>query len=415
MAHGSCRAFRGYVNKVWDIESRLNALKDSRTNPKVPQGAVLNTWYWSFVRRVKSTEQLGKLLADKRWRRRIGLRDEDGGSPDTAAQVLDQLVLDEINELALEQFFVARRAGVLKDGGPYGLRCAIVDMNELYCSEKIHCDQCLVRHKDIGQGVDRHTVKEYHHDAVALVWAGSDIAWPINWEMLRPGEGELTATLRLLTRLLPKLSKTLDLVMGDALYCCRPFFELVHQYGIGALAISSGTTEMDEEMDLLVRSEPPKVGTNHVATWVMESEAWEHNVGCKLRVMHYENRAASKSYLHKRKQLRVVTTVKVDILPSGQGWQVGCCRWVIENGTFNILTRDYHLEHNYHHTTTAIATLLVLRSLAYCMTQAYRRFAQARAKNASSSFFDWWEAVLVEDWFRYLDAALNEPAFVPSG
>jgi len=415
MAHGSCRAFRGYVNKVWEVETRLGALTDSRIDPVVPQGAMLNTWFWSFARRVKSTEQVGKLLKDKRWRRRMGLRDEDGGSPDTAAEVLDQLLLDEINELALEQFFVARRAGILKDDGPYGLRCAIVDMNELYCSERIHCDQCLVRHKDVGQGVNRHTIVEYHHDAVALVWAGSKMAWPVNWELLRPGEGELTAALRLLRRLLPKLGKTLDLVLGDALYCCRPFFQLVHGYGIGALAVSSGTTEMDEEMDLLARSEQPKVGANHVAHWAMESEAWQRDVGCKLRVTHYENRAASKSYRHKRKQLRLMTTSKIDVLPSGQGWQVGRCRWAIENGTFNILTRDYNLEHNYHHTTTAIAMLLVLRALAYCTTQAYRLFAQARSKNAPDSFLDWWQEVLNQDWVRYLDAALSEPAPMASG
>jgi len=59
----------------------------------------------------------------------------------------------------------------------------------------------------------------------------------------------------------------------------------------------------------------------------------------------------------------------------GQGWKVGRCRWRIENGTFNILTRDYALEHNYRHSPAAIVALLVLRSLAYCLAMAYRRFA----------------------------------------
>ncbi len=63
---------------------------------------------------------------------------------------------------------------------------------------------------------------------------------------MAPGEGELTAALRLLTRLLPKLKKSIDLVLGDALYCCRPYLKLAYDHGVGALAISSGVTEMDE-------------------------------------------------------------------------------------------------------------------------------------------------------------------------
>ena len=319
---------------------------------------------------------------------------------------MDKLSIDELNELLLDIFFVARRAGILKDDGPYGLKCSIVDLNELFASEKVHCKDCQVREKEVvGADAKKRKVTEYFHQAVALVWAGGELAWPINWELLAPGEGELTAAYRLLARLLPRLRASLDLVMGDALYCCRPFFKLVRDAGLVGLAIASGQTEMDEEMTLLHQSEAPTKQEGDIVRWEMESEAWEKDVGCKLRVVHYERRYEAKPWKHERRQLRLVMTAPVAVIPSGQGWKVGRCRWKIENGTFNILTRDYSLEHNYRHSTAAIAALLVLRSLACCLTAAYRRHATARTKSVPGPL-SWFELVFIEDWVRYLDGAL---------
>src|SRR5215469_11514247 len=90
-----------------------------------------------------------------------------------------------------------------------------------------------------------------------------------------PGEGELTAAMRLLERLLPRLRKSLDLIVGDALYGCRPFFQTVCGAGLEGLALSSGGTEMDEEIDWLRKTDPPRLVPGvDVAVWEMESEAW---------------------------------------------------------------------------------------------------------------------------------------------
>lgn len=414
MAFGSVVAARKYVNKLFDLEAKLGRLTDGRRSPTVPLAPVMTTWFWAMVKRLKSTERVGVLLGDKRWRRILGLESEDGGSPDTAGRVLAELSIDELNEFLLDAFFTARRAGILKDDGPYGLKCAIVDLNELFTSEKVHCKDCQVREKEVlGPDGEKHKVTEYFHQAVALVWAGGELAWPINWELLAPGEGELTAAFRLLKRLLPKLRGSLDLVMGDALYCCRPFFKLVRGAGLDGLAIASGQTEMDEELTLLRQSEAPTKQEGGLVRWELESEAWEKDVGCKLRVIHYERRYEAKPWKHERRHLRLVMSAPVAVVPSGQGWRVGRCRWKIENGTFNILTRDYSLEHNYRHSPAAIVALLVLRSLAFCITMAYRHHATARSKKAPK-LLDWFERVFIEDWVRFLDGALA-PADPRSG
>ena len=324
--------------------------------------------------------------------------------------------MEEWNEMMLEDFFIARRAGILTDDGLYGKRCAAVDLNELFKSEKVHCEQCQVREKTVQDGKgEKRTVREYYHQAVALSWMNGQIPFVLGWEVLAPGEGELTAALRLLERLLPRLRKSLDLVLGDALYCCRPFFKTVCGAGLQALAISSRNTEMDEEIELLKKTDPPRtVPGLEVAVWEMESEAWQQDLKRKLRVIHCERRYEAPSWKHERRELRVVTSVPVEILPAGQGWKVGRSRWRIENGTFNRLTRDHSLTHNYHHSVPAIAGLLAMRSFACFLAQAYWSNATARSKSAPQRFVQWFQQVVLEDWVHYLDRALTQPDH-PSG
>lgn len=416
MAYGSMRQMRSYADRVFDREGRLGRLTDGRVDPLIPLGAVLSTWQWGLVRRTPSTEQIGELLSDPRWRARLGLKREQGGSPDRAAQILDGLPKEEWNEVLLEDFFLARRAGILTENGLYGKRCAALDLNELFKSEKIHCDQCQIREKTVlDERGEKRIVREYYHQAVALTWVNGQVPFVIGWELVAPGEGELTTALRLLERLLPRLRKSLDLVLGDALYCCRPFFKTVCGAGLEGLALSSRATEMDEEIDLLMKTDPPRlVPGAEVAVWEMESEAWSQDLKRKLRIIHCERRYEAPAWKHERQQLRVVTSIPIEILPAGQGWKVGRSRWKIENGTFNVLTRDYSLTHNYHHTVAAIVALLVMRSFACFLVQAYWNYATARSRHAPPRFLRWFQQVVLEDWVRYLDSALTQPD-QPSG
>src|SRR5437667_11819850 len=84
-------------------------------------------------------------------------------------------------------------------------------------------------------------------------------------------------------------------------------FKTVCGAGLDGLAISSGQTEMDEEIDLLRKTDAPRVVLGiDVAVWEMESEAWSRDLKRKLGVIHCERRYAAPSWKHERKQLRVV-------------------------------------------------------------------------------------------------------------
>ena len=129
MAYGSMRQMHSYADKVFEKDARLGRMSDGRRDPTLPLSAVLSTWQWGLMRRTPSTEQIGDLLGDWRWRARLGLKPEQGGSPDRAGQILDGLSTEEWNQMMLEDFFLARRAGILSDDGLYGKRCAALDLN----------------------------------------------------------------------------------------------------------------------------------------------------------------------------------------------------------------------------------------------------------------------------------------------
>jgi hypothetical protein len=125
------------------------------------------------------------------------------------------LAIKEWNEMMIQDFFRDRRAGMLNDEGQYGKGCAVLDLNELFQNEKIHCPQCQVWKKKVRQERgEEGIVREYYHQAVALVWVSGPIPLVLGCELVAPGEGELTAGLQLLDRLLPRLLQSLDLILG---------------------------------------------------------------------------------------------------------------------------------------------------------------------------------------------------------
>jgi len=407
MAYGTAAKARAYADRVAKVEKRLAALTDGRDDPDVPLAPIMTTWFWGMVKRLPSTEQVGKMLKDPLWRRKMGLSLDQGGGPDMAGRALDQLSIEELNEVLLDAFFDMVRAGTLKPG-PYGFRCVGVDANELFKSEKRHCDNCQVREKTVTRNGEDVKVPEYFHQAVCVAWFGKDFAFPIAWELVEPGGSELNTAIRLLDRLLPRLHQSIDLVLGDALYCCRPFLRTIVRHHCDPLVICLNTTEMEQEMDFLMANEKGRsVLGGKLLAWEMLSSAWETDIGTKLRLIHLKRDYFEPEWAKVRKNLRVVTTVLADKLPLAQAWGIGRSRWHIENPVFNELTRDYSLEHNFRHSTPAIVALLVIRSLALGFTKAYHLFATARSKDVPETLLDWFQSIFERDWVRYLDSDLD--------
>ncbi len=435
MSGGSFAGLFQYIKKIFKVGERFEALSDPRREPTIKMAPILMTWLFGMARRLPSTERVGEMFVKPGWQRRIGMRPpgrslarmgakEKTGSPDVAGRVLDRTDLQEWHALSLDLFFNAQRAGLLSKG-PFGLRCAVLDLNELFKSEKRCCPDCQERtltrkHRD----GTTYTVTQYFHQAVLMLWISDDLCWPIDWEVLRPGEGEMTASLRLLERTLPRLGNSLDLVLGDQLYNARPFFRTCLEHGCHGLA-AYGTedkatkaprTTLDAVLDVAVREAPDVEFGKGVALWERLSTAWQADLrsssqlhGASLRLIEMQRRYDAPAWKHERRQLRVITTAPAALLAREECWDLGRGRWRIENEGFGTLTSQYNLTHNYRHSVPAILALLILRGLALAMTLAYRRHAIARSHIAARwSRRRWYSEVIEEDFTRFLDNAVGE-------
>jgi len=96
-----------------------------------------------------------------------------------------------------------------------------------FSSRQRCCPQCSQR---VVQ-VKKHQVVEYYHRAVVFHLIGFPIALPLDVEMIRPGEGEVTAAKRFLTRVLRSYGRFFDVILADALYCEAPFFNFCLSHG----------------------------------------------------------------------------------------------------------------------------------------------------------------------------------------
>lgn len=98
-----------------------------------------------------------------------------------------------------------------------------IDGHELFCSEKTQCKDCHVRYKKVKQK-DGTVVKvrERYHKLVVAQWVGVHPAIVLDFEPILPGEGELTAAYRLVSRLDEIYGKAIGTLVADALYDCEP-------------------------------------------------------------------------------------------------------------------------------------------------------------------------------------------------
>jgi len=109
-----------YVKKVFTLAEPFARFTDPRRTPTVPLTPLLLTWFWAMVCRRKSTEHVGELFRDRRWRKHLPLKPHHGGSADTAGRVLDGLSIEEWTAWLLDMFFIAAELDCCRLADPMG-------------------------------------------------------------------------------------------------------------------------------------------------------------------------------------------------------------------------------------------------------------------------------------------------------
>jgi hypothetical protein len=126
-----------------------------------------------------------------------------------------------------------KRSKAFEAGRVQGHLVAALDGIEVLSSFSRRCESCLERRVVMKDQTGRRVEQiQYYHRAVGGQMIHSPVKPFLAVEWLRPGEGEDTAALRLLSRL-PRLygSRFFDILLLDALYAQSPILQLLQQIG----------------------------------------------------------------------------------------------------------------------------------------------------------------------------------------
>ncbi len=240
------------------------------------------------------------------------------------------------------------------------------------------CSQCSQRRLVI-KGEE---VVEYFHRGVAFYLVGFRSAVPLDVEMLRPGEGELTAAQRLLPRVAKTYGRLFDVVLGDALYFNAPFFNLC--LGLGKEVI---TVLKDEDRVLfqdaegvfsLTASQVWEESKQKIQAWDAEGFTSAERIEVPLRVLRTEEvltrrHRQGQGWIQKKEthHWEWVTTLAADRLSTRLLWKIGHARWEIENDLFHSLATYWSLDHCFRHEPTAILNFILTLFIAFVLLQSF--------------------------------------------
>lgn len=240
------------------------------------------------------------------------------------------------------------------------------------------CPQCLQR-RLVVKGEE---VVEYYHRGVVFYLVGFRSAIPLDVEMLRPGEGELTAAQRLLPRVVESYGRFFRVVLADALFFNAPFFNFC--LGLGKEVI----TVLKDEDRVLFQDALGVFSFTESQVWEernQKAQAWDaegftsaEGIKVLLRVLRTEEvftrrHRDGKGWTQKNEihHWEWVTTLRADRVSSYHLWQIGHSRWEIENDLFHTLATYWSLDHCFRHEPTAILNFILTLFIAFVLLQNF--------------------------------------------
>jgi hypothetical protein len=407
--------FCTYLDKVFDFSSLFDRVRDGRVRPKIPAATVFACVFTLQATRRGSLNawEHDPLRLPRAWHQRLnqletvaaaaaGTKPPQTGqctipSPDTLARVYSRIDSRSLRDVLGQVVQQLGRNKVLRHERP--LTFVALDGHEFFSSRKRCCKHCLQRQVTIGSGPDKQQVTEYYHRGVMAQLVGPDIAVPLDVELQAPGEGEVAAAQRLLTRICQQHPRLFDAVLADALYFEAPFINFCRGLKLDVLVVVKGEQRLLlQDAQGLFAAQPPS------ATWLDQKkgerrtiQAWDaagftscEGVVEPLRVLHTHETIRSRERVAGQWQEKTTesnwwwaTTISAARLPTRSACQAGHGRWQVENEGFNVLSTHWGLDHVYTHDATALVNFTLTLMLVYMLLQCFfRRNLKPAARKA---------------------------------
>ncbi len=255
-----------------------------------------------------------------------------------------------------------KRSKAFDPGRVQGHLVAALDGIEVLSSFSRHCESCLERrvtHKDAaGRKVEE---TQYYHRAVGCQMIHSPVKSFLALEWLRPGEGEETAALRLLSRL-PRLygSRFFDILLLDALYAQSPVLELLQQTGWHAvISLKQNSRDLYQSAVGLFAHRPPDATfteqrghkTYHDQLWdTGDSEALPFTLDNPEPVRVVRSEEVLERHQYRQGKLTTaetdqewlwITALPAQAFPAALIRRLGHDRWKNENNGWMVLSQHW--------------------------------------------------------------------------
>ena len=297
-------------------------------------------------------------------------------SADECAYVSERLNLEDLRRWLSSIYSKLNRNKVLENPG--GWRLAVIDGHEINCSYSRCCDKCLQRRIRVS-GEER---IQFYHRIVALQLVGRKLHLMLDCELVAPGEDEVAAGLRLVTRVLKDHPRCFDVLSGDAIYLRDSVLQLLDAHGKYLVAtLKENNADLLRDAKGLCSSVPPvveAVADKRLERWDISGfqTGWYDK---SLRVVRSLETTQERKRIARKwvKQESIedwwwATTIPETLAPTVRvAVQYGHGRWKIENEGFNELANQWHADHYFHHHPVAITALWLILFAAHAIFHSF--------------------------------------------
>jgi len=361
-------SFSTYLNKGFALRRHAAQMSDARTDPEISPASVFLALLHAFVFRLPSFQQLDAELGHSYLQHWIGA--ERPFRDDTLRYSLCGFDLQPLERMLVDLNRRLKRSKAFDPGRVQGHLVAALDGIEVLSSFSRHCENCLERRVTRKDAAGRKVEEtQYYHRAVGCQMIHSPVKSFLALEWLRPGEGEETAALRLLSRL-PRLygSRFFDILLLDALYAQSPVLDLLQQTGWQAvISLKQNSRDLYQSAVGLFAHRTPDATfteqrghkTYRVQLWdTGDSEALPFTLDNPEPVRVVRSEEVLERHQYRQGKLTTtetdqewlwITALPAQAFPAAVVRRLGHDRWKNENNGWMVLSQHWAFKHGFLH------------------------------------------------------------------
>ncbi len=357
------RALLRFVLHHLGLQRYLDQPGDGRPQPAIPARVLLWAMLVGRVLRENSfygMEQIVRLVGC----RVLGL--EQSFSNDALNYFVERFDPATSRSALIEVVRHAKRGKAFQDCRFIGLA---LDGTGAGRSQQSHCAWC----RPIRDA--QHQVIGYHHKLVTISVVGTGLTLPFDVEPYGPGDSELTAAKRLLTRVMGSLgTRFADYLVVDGEYAGAPFLHAANRLGLRVVArlknnlpllLGAVQRRFQQQVPMYVYRD----GKDRVEIWDADDfDPWDPLEWKTVRVIRYRQHKPNGQVV----EAEWLTDFPLHQVSSLSLYHMAKSRWEIENQGFNDAKNRYGLEHTCHHEESSVLLNYLLTMLALIIERLYR-------------------------------------------